>query len=81
MRLERNFVTFTDDQGAFTFEKVKDLEWLLMVDYVNRVGYRVEAGGYSPFETNLYGTQLHDLGEVRLLRQSHEIEPASRGNR
>jgi|SRR5690348_16739823 len=81
-RLDRNRETFTDGQGDFVFKKDKDLKWLLMVDYAaNQIHYRIEAGGYRPFETNLYGggsfyrgTLPHDIGEVLLQRRSYESE-------
>lgn len=73
---------FTDGEGAFVFKKDKDLAWVLMVDYAaNEIQYRIEASGYQPFETNLYGggsfypgSLLHDIGGVLLHRASHEVD-------
>lgn len=53
-----------------------------MVDYAaNQIHYGIEAGGYRPFETNLYGggsfyrgTLPHNLGVVLLHRETNEIE-------
>ena len=82
-RLDRSRVTFTDREGRFAFKKDKDLGWLLMVEYAaNQIQYQVDAAGYHRFVTNLYGggslyrgTLPHDLGPVRLQKQSNEIEP------
>lgn len=79
-RLDRSRVTFTDEEGGFTFEKDKDLGWLLMVDYAaNQIHYQIEAAGYQPFGTNLYGggslyrgTLPHHLGIVGLQRQEEK---------
>jgi hypothetical protein len=76
-RMDRTRVTFTDGHGDFAFKKDTHLRWLLVVDYAaNEVQYRIEAAGYRPFETNLYGggsfhpgTLPHDLGAVLLRRK------------
>jgi hypothetical protein len=87
-RLDRSRVTFTDVEGGFAFKKDKDLGWLLMVDYAaSQIHYEVDAAGYQPFGTNLYGggsfyraTLPHDLGVVRLQKQREEIEPDGPAN-
>ena len=81
-RLNRDRTTCTDAQGDFSFPKDTDLKWLLMVDYAaNKILYRVEAGGYRTFETNLYGggsfshgSLPHDLGVVRLQKETDKIK-------
>lgn len=87
-RLDRDRVTFTDSNGAFTFKKDNDLGWLLMVDYAaNQIHYRIDSIGYRVFQTNLYGGGSfyrgrlpHDLGVVLLQRQSETIEPDGAAN-
>lgn len=87
-RLDRARETCTDAEGQFAFKRDKDLGWVLMVDYApHRIEYRVEAGGYRPFQTNLYGggsfyrgTVPHDLGQVLLHRQTEPIEPNGAAN-
>jgi hypothetical protein len=85
-KLDRNRVTLTDAQGEFAFKRDRDVGWILMVDYAaQRIRYSVEARGYRPFETNLYGggsfyrgTLTHDLGLVQLHKASERIEAGPR---
>jgi hypothetical protein len=69
---DRTRVVRSDEHGAFHFKKDSDLCWLLFVCYAaSPIQYRVEADGYQPFTTNLYGggsfsrgRQPHELGQI-----------------
>lgn len=73
-REDRRKQILTDEQGCFAFAQDKDLAWLLMVDYINEIRYRVDAAGHLPYETNLHGVQSHDLGLILLQREKGEIK-------
>jgi hypothetical protein len=69
----------TDAHGNFDFKKDTDLRWLPFVCYAaTPIQYRIEAEGYRPFTTNLYGggsfahgRQPHELGQI-LLQKARE---------
>jgi len=73
-RVDREKQTFTDEQGCFAFAQDKDLAWLLPVEYINEIRYRIDAAGHLPFETNLHGGQVHDLDLILLLREGGEMK-------
>jgi hypothetical protein len=76
---DRRRVVSTDADGDFDMKKDTDLRWLPFVCYAaNPIDYRIEAAGYRPFTTNLYGggsfihgRQPHHLGQI-LLQKTRE---------
>jgi hypothetical protein len=76
---DRKRVVSTDAHGNFDFKKETHLRWLPFVCYAaTPIHYRIEAEGYRPFITNLYGggsfshgRQPHELGQI-LLQKARE---------
>jgi len=76
---DRERVVSADAHGNFDLKKDSDLRWLPFVCYAaTPIDYRIEAAGYRPFTTNLYGggsfshgRQPHHLGRI-LLQKAQE---------
>lgn len=76
---DRTRAVRTDEHGSFDLKRDTDVRWLPFVGYAaSLIQYRIEAEGYRPFTTNLYGggsfshgRQPHELGRI-LLHKAQE---------